>query len=418
MGVTVPIEEWRSLFDAVLAAPEDDAPRLALAQFLTDRGDARGESIRLACELEKLDPDDPERKELEQRIEKLPRMTFVEKFPDRMPMQLAWRRGFIEELHCTSAWFVNQADVIMRSAPIRIYDANPIDDAEALAKCPALAKLRRLQLPYAQAHRATILASPHLAGLRELSLGAWLDEDGTFEQLAADLRKLPGLRALQLDGSIPAKVCKELGKLAKEIGLRELAVYSPWVDLDVLRAELGVDRVMPQPEQRITFKFGVLDLSKADMKLAEFRKLAESGEYSSATKLVLNGNRIGNGAAAYLATSTAFPDLVELQLHATGLTDAGASALAGATHLEKLEVLVLGDVPAEASNIGATDGSGVSDAGVNALAHSERLPALRAIVRDKEYRHTYDGREERESIPIQRADGHVVESIIWHSIWP
>ena len=33
----------RPLFDAILDAPEDDAPRLALAARLTELGDARGE---------------------------------------------------------------------------------------------------------------------------------------------------------------------------------------------------------------------------------------------------------------------------------------------------------------------------------------------------------------------------------------
>lgn len=47
--------ELRPYLDAILAAPEDDEPRLTLARFFTDRGDARGDHIRLAVKLEKRD---------------------------------------------------------------------------------------------------------------------------------------------------------------------------------------------------------------------------------------------------------------------------------------------------------------------------------------------------------------------------
>lgn len=48
----------RPLFDAILDAPEDDQPRLALAARLSALGDARGEHIRLACPLAQLALDD------------------------------------------------------------------------------------------------------------------------------------------------------------------------------------------------------------------------------------------------------------------------------------------------------------------------------------------------------------------------
>jgi uncharacterized protein (TIGR02996 family) len=39
---------------AILAAPDDDTPRLVYADWLDERGDPRGEFIRLQCELAKL----------------------------------------------------------------------------------------------------------------------------------------------------------------------------------------------------------------------------------------------------------------------------------------------------------------------------------------------------------------------------
>ena len=50
-------------FEAVLAAPDDDAPRLVFADFLTGEGDPRGEFIALQCRLAAT-PDDEARRKL------------------------------------------------------------------------------------------------------------------------------------------------------------------------------------------------------------------------------------------------------------------------------------------------------------------------------------------------------------------
>jgi uncharacterized protein (TIGR02996 family) len=44
---------------AILDAPEDEAPRLIYADWLEERGDARGEYLRLDCQLAALPQDDP-----------------------------------------------------------------------------------------------------------------------------------------------------------------------------------------------------------------------------------------------------------------------------------------------------------------------------------------------------------------------
>lgn len=134
---------------------------------------------------------------------------------------------------------------------------------------------------------------------------------------------------------------------------------------------------------------------------------------------MLSGPRVGDADVAHLARAGAFPALTELELAGTALTNVGARALANeAVGLERLERLDLGDVPAEGSNVGARDGSGVSDDVVAELARSPRLPALCSITRAKEYRHTFDGHEGREVTVIQCEGGRVVESIVFHMIWP
>src|SRR5262249_51734963 len=43
--------EAEGFLQAILAAPEDDTPRLVYADWLEERGDPRGEFIRIQCEL-------------------------------------------------------------------------------------------------------------------------------------------------------------------------------------------------------------------------------------------------------------------------------------------------------------------------------------------------------------------------------
>src|SRR6202011_4453577 len=51
----------QALLLAILDAPEDDAPRLIYADWLEERGEPRGEFIRIQCELARLGGDDPRR---------------------------------------------------------------------------------------------------------------------------------------------------------------------------------------------------------------------------------------------------------------------------------------------------------------------------------------------------------------------
>ena len=75
-------DELRPYYDAILAAPDDDAPRLELARILTERGDRRGEHIRLSCELDKLDREDPARAALEARCKELPSLWWFVRPPE------------------------------------------------------------------------------------------------------------------------------------------------------------------------------------------------------------------------------------------------------------------------------------------------------------------------------------------------
>ena len=61
------MSDEQSFLDAIIQAPDDDAPRLMYADWLTERGNPRGEFIRVQCQLAQLPVTDPNQKALEDR---------------------------------------------------------------------------------------------------------------------------------------------------------------------------------------------------------------------------------------------------------------------------------------------------------------------------------------------------------------
>jgi uncharacterized protein (TIGR02996 family) len=98
----------RPFIDAILANPDDDAPRLVYADYLDERGDdsdrARAEFIRVSCEVERVAPEDARRAALERRQDELldrHEADWRRGLPDfesgwnyRDPARLRWQRGF------------------------------------------------------------------------------------------------------------------------------------------------------------------------------------------------------------------------------------------------------------------------------------------------------------------------------------
>src|SRR5579884_1340778 len=87
-----------SFLVAILAAPDDDAPRLVYADHLEERGDPRGEFIRVQCELARLPEGDRRRKDLE-RKERVLLAEHGEEWAgpvQDLVVQSEFRRGFID----------------------------------------------------------------------------------------------------------------------------------------------------------------------------------------------------------------------------------------------------------------------------------------------------------------------------------
>src|SRR5262249_2108401 len=151
-----------AFLQAIIEDPDDIAPRLVYADWLEERGDPRGEFIRVQCGLATLAPGDPHCRQLSQRLEQL---WMAQGEPWLQPIRDALRerslslrdlfygalavphgptfsRGFLEEVSMTADHFLTLADTLFRLAPIRkavLYEAR--DHMSVLAGSPYLTRL-------------------------------------------------------------------------------------------------------------------------------------------------------------------------------------------------------------------------------------------------------------------------------------
>jgi uncharacterized protein (TIGR02996 family) len=156
---------------AICAEPEDDLPRLIYADWLDDRGDPRGEFIRLQLSEQVGEPANVARVA---ELEKLYGRKWAGPFADWAYM-VGFRRGFAEHLVIPAEVFIDFADEVFQIAPIR--GVSLIGAAKKIRKLvqqPALLNLTALHLTgtlIGDKGVARLAACPHLANLRTLRLG-------------------------------------------------------------------------------------------------------------------------------------------------------------------------------------------------------------------------------------------------------
>jgi uncharacterized protein (TIGR02996 family) len=321
----------------ITAHPDDDAPRLIFADWLSDHGDAaRGDFIRAQAELARLSEDDPHRADLEHRAGRLLAengATWLAALPRWLAKEThTFRRGFVAEVTATGLRFLRDGPELCAKTPVE-------------SVC-----LRRLR-----PHLPGLLAAPHLAGLRRLDLTDNVVRDNDAQALAGSER-LAGLRELVLDKSY-----------VWQHGARAL-VQSPHL------ANLTT-----------------LSLRRTIMDRHGVRGLTDAPHRCRLTRLSLHDNRLDDEGLAAVAASKNLPHLTALDVGYAGISDAGLIALARSALLPRLTSLIVGShnpfgptgvaALAAAHRLAELDlqYTNVADAGAAALAGSPSSAHLRSL---------------------------------------
>jgi uncharacterized protein (TIGR02996 family) len=325
----------------IIGNPDDDTPRLVYADWLEERGDVRGEFIRVQCRLARMDEEDAEYAPLFFREQEL-----LERHRDHLVGDLApvfdypmaptnpdsiysFRRGFIERVCLPMTMFVEHADTLFARAPIR-----------SLA-------LGRGDWPIPSFDQSLESIHRYMEDTRRLS-----DADRQALVAVANCRQLTRIRSLNMHTVIlRGEDMRVLVSSPFLIGLTELCLTGT-VSGDEEMAILAGSPIL----QRLTSL-----LLGTDLGLAGLRSVVESDHLGPLTSLYLWGNgNIGPAGAAILAAAPRLAGLRSLNLNATDLGDEGATALAASPHLRKLTELYL-------------KGNQIGPAGMRALAASPVL---------------------------------------------
>src|SRR5262245_1847527 len=106
---------------AILNNPDDDQLRLIYADWLEERGDVRGEFIRVQIELSRPDLASASQRDLlirEKELLAAHEAEWVGLLRPRMD-RCTFRRGFLDEVEMEPDTFVEFAGVLFRAAPVR-----------------------------------------------------------------------------------------------------------------------------------------------------------------------------------------------------------------------------------------------------------------------------------------------------------
>ena len=340
----------RPFLAAIVARPADDEPRLVYADYLDETGQtrdaARAELVRVQIALHRLPHEDSRRPAIAERESEL-----LESFRNSWAAPLAklgvkfqFRRGLPDAVSIDAALFLRRGEELFDNTSagtgrsflsrLRLEDAHRL--LPELAACPWLNRIEELDLSGSDLGNAGLhafLGSKFLRNLRAFDLGNNRLDDSAAAALARS-DSMPRCRSLGLaDNDIGAAGVSALCDSPFLAGLVELDLTGNEVD------ETGVRSLVDGPATR-----RIERLKLADNPLREgLISLAQSDLFARLSRLDshLDLHRCGieaNGAAA-LAASPAFAAIESLEVGENYLGDAGAAALARASHLRVLSLV-------------------------------------------------------------------------------
>jgi uncharacterized protein (TIGR02996 family) len=381
--------EEAAFLERICADPEADGPRLIFADWLDERGDPRGEFIRLQIALSRLAADDPDRDRILAREGNLLSRHFAawaEPFKG-LGAGLEFRRGFVETVNIDGRTFLRRAADLFRYAPVRHIRLLDVGSTlERVLACPQLARLTALTI-YAQ-HIDERLArclveSPHLNGLRSLGVGRNRIGDRGIERLAWSPRFRKLVRLDLSDNGVGDAGARTLAESSNLAGLESIELRRN----ELTRAGLGyllASKVLANlgqlgvaqnhvrtprdwtPPDAGAVRLAGLDLTENGLTEDGVAMVTTLPGLGDLARLDLGGNEVGNAGATRLAEWPGAASLRTLWLMTNRVGDDGARALARSPYLHQLGELDLSDNP-------------IHDPGAFAFLNAGRLPRLRRL---------------------------------------
>ena len=339
--------------------PDDDGPRLIYADWLEERGDPRGEFIRVQVELARTPPSDPRVPLWKEREAQLleahwdawtlplrellvddrlgvPREVQIQRKYQPRALREWFRRGFPEKLQLEVRICVECGEALLRVAPLRhlcLWGAG--EGASALARSPHLATIDTLEFgdyfrsPLDAAGMRELAAAQYLGRLRRLLLY----RNNLGDEGAAALASAPwfaGLRVLHLgDNGLSAEGVAALVGSPHFDGLTELSLNNN---------TLGPSGGTAFSGRRHPGRLTLLDLGRCGLEDDGVRNLACCPLLATLEYLDLSGNGLTDQGAAALAASPLLSGLQLLDIGRNAISEAGRQALRNSPHLQQATV--------------------------------------------------------------------------------
>jgi uncharacterized protein (TIGR02996 family) len=406
----------------LVAHPDDDTPRLVLADWLEEHGDehaaARAEFIRVQIELAKLSKHDPRYEELARREEFL---LSTHEAHWLGPLQgvvtkAVWQRGFPQRMKLGVRAFMDNADELFRQAPILHLQLLRINQTkmtmEELAACPHFARLRGFSLPGSSVGDEKLRAlfrEADLGNVDTLDLSGTGVGEGSLKEIAAG--RLPRLRSLNLSGNMLEFVVQKLFRDDVPFSLTELdlggaALNSQdleslfrWTGLAAVETlvlwnnRLGTSGARHLAASPHLGRLRSLHLNYCEIGMRGMTAIAEAETLAGLRDLYLAYNNILPAGLEALLNASFAGNLRDLRLSNNTLADAGAAHLAAWPGLARVRTLELGGNDVGRAGVEALcssphlrdlttlelDNNPVGDAGAKALAGCPKLSGLRRL---------------------------------------
>lgn len=323
--------------------PGDDSPRLMLADWLDERGDPRGEFIRIQCTLAAMPSDDRHRADLSARCAELEAAVKSQALDELRPAgvrDVRFHRGFIDVVRVEGTQFLEMWRPLARLAPaLRALAWGKLPSKQGPAALgrmlegPTFARISALDL---SGNALTFPAIDVLASSKSLRRIETLKlndnplggESGMRLAQSTEFQKLSRLE-LGRCGLTP----RESGVLARNIGLKALET------LMLGGNALGDDGFRNVALSASLENLRTLNVVQNEIDLPGITAFAESSRLIRLASLDLSNNWFGDAGAEALATSSSCGRLTELKLLNCGVTDGGLATLRKSPWLARIERL-------------------------------------------------------------------------------